>query len=59
MMILRVTSNLGGQKEDKGMMCSITPVLNLGYESIYRQRSRGQPELGFLLLDLRILSGFF
>jgi len=22
--ILRATSNLGGQKEDKGMMCSIT-----------------------------------
>jgi hypothetical protein len=26
MVILRVTSNLGGQKEDKGMMCSITPT---------------------------------
>jgi hypothetical protein len=24
MVILRATSNLGGQKEDKGMMCSIT-----------------------------------
>jgi hypothetical protein len=24
MVILRVTSNLGGQKEDKRMMCSIT-----------------------------------
>jgi hypothetical protein len=24
MVILRVTSILGGQKEDKGMMCSIT-----------------------------------
>jgi hypothetical protein len=26
MVILRATSNLGGQKEDKGMMCSITPT---------------------------------
>jgi len=25
MVILRATSNLEGQKEDKGMMCSITP----------------------------------
>jgi hypothetical protein len=25
MVILRATSNLGGQKENKGMMCSITP----------------------------------
>jgi hypothetical protein len=24
MVILRTTSNLGGQKKDKGMMCSIT-----------------------------------
>jgi prolipoprotein diacylglyceryltransferase len=26
MVILRATSNLGGQKEDKGMMCSITLI---------------------------------
>jgi hypothetical protein len=26
MVILRVTSILGGQKENKGMMCSITPL---------------------------------
>jgi hypothetical protein len=29
MMILRVTSILGGQKEDKGMICSIPPDLQL------------------------------
>jgi hypothetical protein len=28
MVILRATSILGGQKEDKGMMCSITPKSN-------------------------------
>jgi hypothetical protein len=27
MVILRATSILGGQKEDKGMMCSITLLL--------------------------------
>jgi hypothetical protein len=27
MVILRATSILRGQKEDKGMMCSITPVI--------------------------------
>jgi hypothetical protein len=26
MVILRATSILGGQKEDKGMMCSITQI---------------------------------
>jgi hypothetical protein len=31
MVILRATSNLGGQKEDKRMMCSITHRLNLNH----------------------------
>jgi hypothetical protein len=32
MVILRATSILGGQKEDKGMMCSITHLLLMTYE---------------------------
>jgi hypothetical protein len=33
--------------------------LYLGYEPIYWQRGRCQPELGFLLLDLGVLSKFY
>jgi hypothetical protein len=45
MVILRVTSILGGQKEDKGKMCSITLlIINLEFlpliESIEKDRKR-------------------
>jgi hypothetical protein len=39
MVILRATSNLGGQKKDNGMMCSITLSRNLNPKQIQNSNS--------------------
>jgi hypothetical protein len=48
MVILRATSNLGGQKEDKGMMCSIIQLTITQHERIENEEENIKYYLSYL-----------